>query len=398
MKSALANTWIHRLAVFTAFGTLCLIGLGGLVTSKEAGLAVPDWPTSYDYNMFFLPVSHWVGNIFYEHTHRLLASVIGLLTAGLAAWIWTSESTGKPKRAGLIFIFAALLLMGVRTQGMFIVMASVAICVLIYCLFKLANSRDRLRWWAMIAFCAVLVQGVLGGMRVTLAENQIGILHGVLAQSYFVLICAIAVWTSKWWQNAKRENPAEQTFSLKWVYALATAIIFTQLFLGASMRHQHAGLAVPDFPAAYGKWWPDTNPEALERYNQKRTLAINWRDRTPVTKNQIYLHMAHRTMAILVVAVLVYALIRTRRELPKNHCLRKYAWGWIVLVSAQVLLGVLTVLKNKPADIATLHVLLGALLLALGSTMLLVAQRTLPLSNKIAAERESVDLPVPAMN
>ena len=83
MKSALANTWIHRLAVFTAFRTLCLIGLGGLVTSKEAGLAVPDWPTSYDYNMFFLPVSHWVGNIFYEHTHRLLASVIGLLTAGL---------------------------------------------------------------------------------------------------------------------------------------------------------------------------------------------------------------------------------------------------------------------------------------------------------------------------
>src|SRR5678809_1725724 len=78
------NRWLHRFAFFTAISTLFLICSGGMVTSKGVGLAVPDWPTTFGYNMFFFPVSKWVGGIFFEHTHCLIASVIGFLTIILA--------------------------------------------------------------------------------------------------------------------------------------------------------------------------------------------------------------------------------------------------------------------------------------------------------------------------
>ena len=78
---------LHWFAVLTAVAALLLIALGGLVTSKGVGMAVPDWPNTYGYNMFFFPVSQWVGGIFYEHTHRLVASAVGLLTSILALWL-----------------------------------------------------------------------------------------------------------------------------------------------------------------------------------------------------------------------------------------------------------------------------------------------------------------------
>jgi cytochrome c oxidase assembly protein subunit 15 len=85
-------TWLNRFAWFTAAATLFLIWSGGLVTSKGVGLAVPDWPTTFGYNMFLFPVSQWVGGIFFEHTHRLIASTVGFLTIILALWIWRIEN------------------------------------------------------------------------------------------------------------------------------------------------------------------------------------------------------------------------------------------------------------------------------------------------------------------
>jgi len=82
------NCWLHRFALLTAAATLFLIWMGGLVTSHGAGMAVPDWPTTYGYNLFFFPSSKWVGGIFYEHTHRLVATGIGFLTVILAVWLW----------------------------------------------------------------------------------------------------------------------------------------------------------------------------------------------------------------------------------------------------------------------------------------------------------------------
>src|ERR1700722_11147941 len=81
------NLWLKRFAVLTAVATFILIGIGGLVTSKGVGMAVPDWPTTYGYNMFLFPISQWVGGVFYEHTHRLVATVVGTLVVCLTRWL-----------------------------------------------------------------------------------------------------------------------------------------------------------------------------------------------------------------------------------------------------------------------------------------------------------------------
>src|SRR5437879_9296650 len=87
MSDSPHNSWLHRFAILTSLASLGLIAVGGLVTSHEAGLAVPDWPNSYGYNMFLFPVSKWIGGILYEHSHRLIASVVGLLVVVLTRWL-----------------------------------------------------------------------------------------------------------------------------------------------------------------------------------------------------------------------------------------------------------------------------------------------------------------------
>ena len=108
------NRWLHRFAVLTALATLALIGIGGLVTSHEAGMSVPDWPTSYGYNMFFFPLNKWWhgGNIFYEHSHRLFASGVGFLTTILMVWLWMKEPRKWMKWLG-VAAFLAVVLQGV---------------------------------------------------------------------------------------------------------------------------------------------------------------------------------------------------------------------------------------------------------------------------------------------
>ena len=106
------NSSLHRFAVLTAIATLGLVGIGGLVTSHGAGMAVPDWPNTYGYNMFFFPVSRWMGGIFYEHTHRLAASGVGLLTVVLALWLHGRSARPVMRWGGLI-----LLLLGVAAAA-----------------------------------------------------------------------------------------------------------------------------------------------------------------------------------------------------------------------------------------------------------------------------------------
>src|ERR1700751_6208991 len=78
--AALPKRFLHWYAIFVAASILVLICSGGLATSHGAGMAVPDWPNSFGYSMFLFPVSRWVGGVFFEHTHRLIASGVGLLT------------------------------------------------------------------------------------------------------------------------------------------------------------------------------------------------------------------------------------------------------------------------------------------------------------------------------
>src|SRR5438874_5914226 len=105
---------LHWFALLTAVATLGLIVIGGLVTSHGVGLAVPDWPNTYGYNMFWFPVSKWVGGIFYEHTHRLVASFVGFLTTILAIWMWARETKGRSRWLGIGAMTFVILLMGVR--------------------------------------------------------------------------------------------------------------------------------------------------------------------------------------------------------------------------------------------------------------------------------------------
>jgi cytochrome c oxidase assembly protein subunit 15 len=249
--------------------------------------------------------------------------------------------------------------------------------------------------WA--AFVLVQVQGLLGGLRVVLFKDQIGIFHATLGQLFFVLLCAIALLTTKWWRHLSLSNwKSVETFdftltgsgtalkdqaghaigvnesgsNLAWLVGAMTLIILCQLILGATMRHQHAGLSIPDFPLAYGKIWPAMDPASVQLYNQKRVEVTTG---NPITSFQIGLQMAHRLMALLILAGVGFVAWVTRRNLGGKNPLSKFTAGWVVLILAQAILGAATIWSGKAADVATAHVLLGALSLASGTIICLTA-------------------------
>lgn len=323
MNRSESNPWLSHYAALTALATLGLICLGGLVTSHEAGLAVPDWPTTYGYNMFFFPVSRWTGGIFYEHTHRLWASLVGLLTVALSVWLWLKE------------------------------------------------SRPWLRWLGVLAVFLVVAQGVLGGLRVVALKDEIGIFHGTLAQMFLVLLAGIALWTSRWWREAALDGRPDYP-RLRNVFFAISALVLCQLALGATMRHQHAGLAIADFPLAHGRLWPATDSAAIARYNQARSEVFALKD---ITAAQVWLQMTHRFLAIIILCAIAWAARRTVKLLSLHHPLSKLALAWLALVMIQFALGAFTIWTNKSADIATLHVACGATTLVMGCLLGLMAHR-----------------------
>src|SRR4029079_8667656 len=149
-----------------------------------------------------------------------------------------------------------------------------------------------------VALAAVVLQGVLGGLRVTMLKDEIGIFHACLAQAFFGLLVFIGLATSRNWAKAV---PRSFPSSVVWLPAVTAGLIYLQLGLGATMRHQHRDLSILDFPAAYGRVLPDTSPAALRTINE-------WRDAralSDVTAGQIWLQMAHRFVA-LVIAIGVF--------------------------------------------------------------------------------------------
>ncbi len=381
-STQVTNSWLHRFALLTAAATLGLIGVGGLVTSHGVGMAVPDWPNTYGYNMFFFPISKWVGGVFYEHSHRLLASGVGLLTSILALWLYGKSARPFLKFSGLLLclVGAGLALRSARHWADAVVIAVTGAAALVAGLVwpRCEPSPRWLRRLGVAAFFAVVLQGVLGGLRVVLFKDQIGIFHATLAQLFFALMCALALFTSPWWQNSRQTAGAASgpgariPLGLVWLFSLATVLILAQLILGATMRHQHAGLAIPDFPLAYGKLWPATDPASVAYYNEHRieVLAVN-----PITALQIVLQMAHRFLALLILGAVGLCAWRTRRELAVRDPLRRLSLAWLGLLLIQVLLGAATIWSNKAADVATLHVVTGALSLAAGALLVLTGYR-----------------------
>ena len=324
MARSTNNPWLHRFAVFTALATLALLGVGGVVTSKGVGMAVPDWPTTYGYNMFVFPISKWTGGIFYEHSHRLVASGVGLLTTILAVWLWIKD------------------------------------------------SRKWLRWLGVIAFFAVIFQGVLGGLRVVLYKDEIGIFHATLAQLFFALIVAIALFTSRWWnESAAALSATAPSQNVRRLFLVSTILIFLQLILGATMRHEHAGLAIPDFPLAYGRIWPAMDAESVARYNAQRAEVTA---KNPITSTHIALQMVHRGMALLIL-ISVATCAWAARRWNSSFSLSRLANVWLGLILIQASLGAWTIWSNKAADVATMHVVVGALSLVTGVVGCIISYR-----------------------
>lgn len=185
---------LHRFAVFTAASTFCLLIAGALVTSRDAGLSVPDWPLSY--GQWMPPM---IGGIFYEHSHRMIASFVGLLTIILAVWLWRAEPRRWVRRLGLA------------------------------------------------ALGAVVAQGLLGGMTVLfLLPTAVSVGHACLAQLFFSMTVVLALVTSPGWYHQPAPGPdpppGVRWPSLKALCVLASAMIFVQLLMGAAFRHKGFGI------------------------------------------------------------------------------------------------------------------------------------------------------------
>jgi cytochrome c oxidase assembly protein subunit 15 len=194
-----ASPWPHRWAIALACATFPLVWVGGLVTTTDSGMAVPDWPTTYGYNLFLYPLSTWLAgpwDVFVEHGHRLLGAAVGILTIGLLVALWRSE------------------------------------------------KRSWLRWLGLAALVLVVSQGVLGGMRVRYDLRELAMFHGTTGPLFFALTVAIAVFTSSRWQRAA-QNILQRQIPL--LAVVTCFLIYLQIVLGAVLRH----VPVDSEPAAF---------------------------------------------------------------------------------------------------------------------------------------------------
>lgn len=365
MNPANESPWLRRWAWLTVAATVALIAIGGLVTSNEAGMAVPDWPTSYGYGMFFLPIRLWTGGALYEHTHRLWASMVGFMTAVLAFWLYGRKARPLLRVIGAVLIIGGLATFATSIPNKFqhgtTSLVPGILAVLASFWWPACDPADPcLRRWGIIAFIAVAVQGILGGLRVTQMADALGVFHGALAQLFLVLLSAMALSMTRFWRELPERTDVVSFTRFRKVLFVVALLVFGQLLLGATMRHQHAGLAVPDFPLAHGQFWPATDAASIDAYNRARTDA---RDPNPITAAHVYVHMAHRLVAVGLFAFSIWLLVATKRALGRRHPLARFALGWHILVFLQATFGVFTVLTNKAADVATLHVFFGALTL-----------------------------------
>ena len=291
---------LHRFATFVAACTVLLLLAGSLVTSTASGLSVPDWPTTYGWNMFTFPPSKWVGGIFYEHGHRLIASTVGFLTIILAAWLWIAE------------------------------------------------PRRWMKWLGVAALGSVILQGVLGGLTVLFfLPTAISSAHAGLAEIFFCMTVAIALFTSPGWLAGSESVSTTGALAevvddgmLRRVATWTTCAIYAQIIVGAVMRHSDAGLAIPDFPWMFGHVIPD-----------------HW-------DPKIAVHFAHRvgalivTLSVIATSTHIWYHHRNRQELTRPATLI------LLLVAVQVTLGALTVLTQRDIWINSVHLVCGALVLA----------------------------------
>lgn len=191
-------TWRRRFSACTVLATVLLLSWGGVVTSIGAGMAFPDWPTSLGSYNLINPVEGWwlVPAYLAEHGHRLIASLVGLLTVGLAVWTWW------------------------------------------------ADPRSRMRWLGFMAVALVVAQGILGGLRVLWVSVDLAMLHACVAQLFFAVVVAMTLFVTDTWRHGRGRLP--DTGTARWLRRLsytAAGIVYLQIVFGALLRHPGAGLS-----------------------------------------------------------------------------------------------------------------------------------------------------------
>jgi cytochrome c oxidase assembly protein subunit 15 len=309
----LNRTLAHKpgLALFAGFGSawvFLLVTLGAFTTSIGAGMAFADWPTS---NGSFNPHG-WLTNLamFAEHSHRLSAAVMSAVTVVIAIWLSRTE------------------------------------------------ARTWLRKLAWSAVGLVLLQAVVGGLRVLFDSHQVqavdtsagrlfAMLHACLAQLFVCTLIGIATACSRGWIEGNGASVSARTRALG---RLCVGLIFVQLAIAAVMRHSFAGLAIPTFPAS--NFQGGLIPEA-------------WNFRVGI-------HFAHRVMAAVLCIILPLFVFTLRSDSGATSALRRGGVVVLVLLVLQIFLGAQIIWTYRAATVTTGHVLVGALTLA--STFWLVWQ------------------------
>ena len=243
-----------------------------------------------------------VGGVLYEHGHRMVAGVVALATLALAAWTWREE------------------------------------------------PRPFVRRLAALALAAVVLQAVLGGVTVLLRlPTAVSVAHAALAQAFFCLVVALAVVTGRDWVEERRASADPLLARLT---AVTTVTVYVQLLIGAVVRHTGAGMAIPDFPLAYGKLVPE------------------------IASFAIGIHFAHRVGAVVVSALVVAIAARvfgTHSDDPRRM---RPAALLLALVALQLTLGASIIWTRKAVLPTTAHVAVGAAILATSLVLALRSFRT----------------------
>ena len=311
--------WVRRLSKLLVISTLLLIFAGALVKSHEVGLSVPDWPTSYGYQMFSFPLTDMIGGIFYEHGHRLIATVVGLMTLILAFTIYYTD------------------------------------------------HRLWLKKTAFFALGLVIIQGLFGGLTVLLfLPTPVSVIHAILAQTFLMVTILISYGLSK--ERANRMlNESTDYKVLRFPTYLVTSLVYIQLIIGALMRHTQSGLAIPDFPLSGGYIIPTFNQEMLNTIQ-----SMQFESGLPfVTLSQIIIHYFHRIGALAVsisIGWLTWNIIQSRIS---NERIYRLAGFLITLLIIQITLGAFTIWSVKEPFITSIHVVNGAVILGVSTLLIL---------------------------
>ena len=255
--------WLHRLAVLTAVTTFILICMGGLVTSTDSGLAVPDWPTTFGYNMFLYPLSKTVSGFLFSidpnlqvdlnngnlsvrlrnalEKNEISVSENAIISTEAQDSRWkltdkTNERTYTLIESGErldVYVHGVLYEHSHRLIGSIVGFLTIGLMVSIWA----KDARKWMKWLGVIALVAVIVQGVMGGLRVTNLSRIFAIIHACFAQAFFALTACLALFTSRRWLQTSVKTETTVAARLRNLSLITLGLIYIQFIFGAVLRH-----------------------------------------------------------------------------------------------------------------------------------------------------------------